>query len=79
MVFKDLCVLVVWTIVASALEELKYLMFLFSPLGGSSIAQMTECYFPRPTQGQSLMSFLSSQDFHTCAELDKVQIQLAHN
>ncbi len=32
-----------------------------------------ETYFPRPEKGQSLMSFLSSQDFHTCAELDKVQ------
>ncbi|CAM1330649.1 KIAA0226 (predicted) [Pycnogonum litorale] len=39
--------------------------------GGSSIAQKTECYFPRPLVGQSLTSFLSSHDFHTCAELDR--------
>ncbi|CAH1782155.1 unnamed protein product [Owenia fusiformis] len=39
--------------------------------GGGSIIHPTECYFPRPTQGQSLLNFLSSQDFHTCAELDK--------
>ncbi|XP_064638641.1 run domain Beclin-1-interacting and cysteine-rich domain-containing protein-like [Lineus longissimus] len=30
-----------------------------------------DTYFPRPRQGQSLRSFLASQDFHTCAELDK--------
>ena len=32
-----------------------------------------ETFFPKPEEGQSLISFLSSQDFHTCAELDKVQ------
>lgn len=31
-----------------------------------------EGFFPRPVEGQSLLSFLSSQDFHTCANLDKV-------
>lgn len=28
--------------------------------------------FQQPAKGQSLINFLSSQDFHTCAELDKV-------
>ena len=31
-----------------------------------------DTFFPKPEEGQSLISFLSSQDFHTCAELDKV-------
>ena len=31
-------------------------------------------YFPQPRQGESLKSFLSSQDFDTCAELDRVRI-----
>ncbi|XP_033760801.1 run domain Beclin-1-interacting and cysteine-rich domain-containing protein-like isoform X1 [Pecten maximus] len=30
-----------------------------------------EGYFPQPQQGQSLINYLSSQDFHTCANLDK--------
>ena len=34
-----------------------------------------DTYFPRPAKGQSLMSFLSSQDFHTCAEMDKVSFK----
>ncbi len=32
-----------------------------------------DSFFPKPEEGQSLVSFLSSQDFHTCAELDKVK------
>ena len=28
--------------------------------------------FRRPQEGQSLVSFLSSQDFHTCTDLDRV-------
>ena len=31
-----------------------------------------EGYLGRPTQGQSLIHYLSTQDFHTCANLDKV-------
>ncbi|XP_060070855.1 run domain Beclin-1-interacting and cysteine-rich domain-containing protein-like [Ylistrum balloti] len=30
-----------------------------------------DSYFPQPQQGQSLINYLSSQDFHTCANLDK--------
>jgi len=26
----------------------------------------------QPSEGQSLLSFLSSQDFHTCTDLDRV-------
>lgn len=33
----------------------------------------TECFFPRPQQGQSLTSFLSSNDFNISAELDRVR------
>ncbi|XP_072048930.1 run domain Beclin-1-interacting and cysteine-rich domain-containing protein-like [Amphiura filiformis] len=36
-----------------------------------AVSPATECYFPQPTVGQSLTSFLSSQDFHNCPELDK--------
>ncbi|XP_044734383.1 run domain Beclin-1-interacting and cysteine-rich domain-containing protein isoform X2 [Chrysoperla carnea] len=40
--------------------------------GGSSITPMATGYFPRPVQGQSLTSFLSSGQFsHTSAELDR--------
>lgn len=28
--------------------------------------------FRQPSQGQSLINYLSSQDFHSCANLDKV-------
>ena len=38
----------------------------------------SDLYFPQPTKGQSLLSFLSSQDFHTCAELDKVSLTRRH-
>ncbi|XP_070537841.1 run domain Beclin-1-interacting and cysteine-rich domain-containing protein-like [Ptychodera flava] len=31
----------------------------------------TECMFPKPVEGQSLMSFLSSQDFQTWPDLDR--------
>ncbi|XP_074657892.1 run domain Beclin-1-interacting and cysteine-rich domain-containing protein-like isoform X2 [Tubulanus polymorphus] len=39
--------------------------------GSHMVSPMSEYYFPRPRKGQSLRSFLSSQDFHTCADLDK--------
>jgi len=39
------------------------------------ITQANECYFPQPRQGESLKSFLSSQDFDTCAELDRVSME----
>ena len=32
-----------------------------------------ESFFPQPLQGQSLLHYLSSHDFHTCATLDKVR------
>ncbi|XP_071838386.1 run domain Beclin-1-interacting and cysteine-rich domain-containing protein-like isoform X3 [Apostichopus japonicus] len=32
---------------------------------------MVDGYFPQPSEGESLMSFLSSQDFATCPELDR--------
>ncbi|XP_067118474.1 run domain Beclin-1-interacting and cysteine-rich domain-containing protein isoform X1 [Centruroides vittatus] len=38
---------------------------------GCQVGVPTECFFPRPQEGQSLISFLSSKDFGTCAELDK--------
>ncbi|XP_064615780.1 run domain Beclin-1-interacting and cysteine-rich domain-containing protein-like [Liolophura sinensis] len=37
----------------------------------ASFTENTEGYFPKPAQGQSLRSYLSSQDFHTCANIDK--------
>lgn len=42
-----------------------------SIFGGSQIVVPTECFFPRPHQGQSLTSFLSSNAFNICAELDR--------
>ena len=36
------------------------------------VSAATECYFPQPAQGQSLMSFLSSRDFERIPELDRV-------
>ena len=29
-------------------------------------------FFRAPLEGQSLLSFLSSQDFHTCTDLERV-------
>lgn len=42
-----------------------------SIFAGSQIVVPTECFFPRPHQGQSLTSFLSSNAFNICAELDR--------
>lgn len=36
-----------------------------------------EGYLGRPTQGQSLIHYLSTQDFHTCANLDKVSLNIS--
>ncbi|XP_054706694.1 run domain Beclin-1-interacting and cysteine-rich domain-containing protein-like [Uloborus diversus] len=38
---------------------------------GHQITVPTECFFPRPQQGQSITSFLSSNDFNISAELDR--------
>ncbi|KFM58798.1 Run domain Beclin-1 interacting and cystein-rich containing protein, partial [Stegodyphus mimosarum] len=38
---------------------------------GRQIVVPTECFFPRPQQGQSLTSFLSSNEFNISAELDR--------
>ncbi|CAL1267562.1 unnamed protein product [Larinioides sclopetarius] len=38
---------------------------------GKQVVVPTECFFPRPRQGQSLTSFLSSNDFNISAELDR--------
>ncbi|XP_038050031.1 run domain Beclin-1-interacting and cysteine-rich domain-containing protein-like isoform X2 [Patiria miniata] len=42
-----------------------------SLLNSGAISPATECYFPQPAQGQSLMSFLSSRDFERIPELDR--------
>ncbi|XP_022098659.1 run domain Beclin-1-interacting and cysteine-rich domain-containing protein-like isoform X2 [Acanthaster planci] len=42
-----------------------------SLLDSGAISPATECYFPQPAQGQSLMSFLSSRDFERIPELDR--------
>ncbi|XP_033118263.1 run domain Beclin-1-interacting and cysteine-rich domain-containing protein-like [Anneissia japonica] len=39
--------------------------------GSFSVSPVTDCYFPRPVEGQSLLSFLSSKDFKKCPELDR--------
>ena len=40
--------------------------------GGSSVQPMSTAFFPRPTQGQSLSSFLTSSQFaQFSAELDR--------
>lgn len=40
--------------------------------GGNSVLPMATGYFPRPAKGQTLTSFLSSNQFsRTCAELDR--------
>ncbi|KAL5005068.1 hypothetical protein ScPMuIL_018524 [Solemya velum] len=36
-----------------------------------SLPSPRDSYFPRPVQGQSLIHYLSSQDFNTCANIDK--------
>ncbi|XP_067944045.1 run domain Beclin-1-interacting and cysteine-rich domain-containing protein-like isoform X1 [Watersipora subatra] len=36
-----------------------------------------DSYFPQPTPGESLKSYLSSQDFDTCAELDRENAHFA--
>lgn len=38
---------------------------------GQQMIVQTECFFPRPLQGQSLTSFLSSNEFNISAELDR--------
>ncbi|XP_041482624.1 run domain Beclin-1-interacting and cysteine-rich domain-containing protein-like isoform X1 [Lytechinus variegatus] len=37
----------------------------------SSASPACDGYFPQPSQGESLFTFLSSQDFATCPEVDK--------
>ncbi|KAG1701406.1 Run domain Beclin-1-interacting and cysteine-rich domain-containing protein [Nymphon striatum] len=39
--------------------------------GSKCVVPKTECFFPQPAEGQSLTSFLSSQDFNTCVEVDR--------
>ncbi|XP_071478577.1 run domain Beclin-1-interacting and cysteine-rich domain-containing protein-like [Diadema antillarum] len=39
--------------------------------GISSPSPACDGYFPQPSQGESLFTFLSSQDFATCPEVDK--------
>nr|XP_054770936.1 run domain Beclin-1-interacting and cysteine-rich domain-containing protein-like [Lytechinus pictus] len=36
-----------------------------------SVSPACDGYFPQPSQGESLFTFLSSQDFATCPEVDK--------
>ncbi|KAG8184381.1 hypothetical protein JTE90_004553 [Oedothorax gibbosus] len=38
---------------------------------GKQMVVPTECFFPRPQQGQSLQSFFSSNEFNISAELDR--------
>lgn len=38
-----------------------------------------EGYMGKPAQGQSLIHYLSTQDFHTCANLDKVSWNTKYN
>ncbi|XP_071949321.1 run domain Beclin-1-interacting and cysteine-rich domain-containing protein-like [Antedon mediterranea] len=39
--------------------------------GSCSVSPVTDGYFPRPVEGQSLLSFLSLKDFKMCPELDR--------
>lgn len=58
-----------WFIVQGKKEERKKT---FMQDGGTSVLPMSTGYFPRPVQGQSLTSFLSSEHFsRTVAELDR--------
>ena len=41
---------------------------------GNSVMHSGDSYFPQPSPGESLRSYLSSQDFDTCAELDRVRV-----
>ena len=50
-------------------HNLHHLHLRHPPLPIPSLAQ-----FNQPLEGQSLLSFLKSQDFKTCAELDKVHV-----
>lgn len=58
-----------WFIVQGKKEERKKT---FMEDGGTSVLPMSTGYFPRPIQGQSLTSFLSSEQFsRASAELDR--------
>lgn len=58
-----------WFVVQGKKEERKKT---FMEDGGTSVLPMSTGYFPRPTQGQSLTSFLSSEQFsRASAELDR--------
>ena len=50
-------------------------MKLFSFFVDETDGRRDNSFFPQPVQGQSLLHYLSSQDFHTCATLDKVLIK----
>lgn len=58
-----------WFVVQGKKEERKKT---FMEDGGTSVLPMSTGYFPRPAQGQSLTSFLSSEQFsRASAELDR--------
>lgn len=66
--WSDMCSLPCWL---SRTPFLQQPSLLITPLLAIQ-SPMVDGYFPQPTEGESLMSFLSSQDFATCPELDRV-------
>ncbi|XP_066589438.1 run domain Beclin-1-interacting and cysteine-rich domain-containing protein isoform X2 [Prorops nasuta] len=61
-----------WTIKIEGQKDVRTPKKSFMEDGGSSVQPMATGYFPRPAEGQSLMSFLSSGQFSRAnAELDR--------
>lgn len=48
------------------------------PTEGSQYLCSGEGMFRRPSEGQSLISYLSEQDFGSCADLEKVRSLRSH-
>ncbi|KAL6424817.1 hypothetical protein ACFW04_010030 [Cataglyphis niger] len=62
-----------WSLEIEGQKDIRTPRKSFMEDGGSSVQPMATCYFPRPVEGQSLTSFLSSARFSRAhdAELDR--------
>ncbi|OXU29786.1 hypothetical protein TSAR_006955 [Trichomalopsis sarcophagae] len=61
-----------WSIEVEGQKDIRTPKKSFIEDGGNSVLPMATCYFPKPKEGQSLMSFLSSAQFARAnAELDR--------
>lgn len=48
------------------------------PTDVSQVDSVPDGMFRKPSQGQSLISYLSEQDFGSCADLEKVRVHFQH-